>query len=351
MERVPPYDLAMTFAVTLRPLRQDEGELLVTATLGTMNWCGQRFTRADVLAAPHLAHYTVLDPGRGDLGVVAQDDAGEVVGVGWALLLPEDDPGYGFIDAATPEASFWVVEGARGHGTGRRLVRGLTDAAARAGWERLSLSVEAGNDVAVALYRSEGFVAVPGRQADGVMVRPLRELPRKALHVRELSAEEPKDVEALADLLADDGGYSLRVNGRPPQAAGAVAVLTDHPAGTDPGQHHALGLEEDGRLDAVAVVMTDWPTVGTTHVALLQVRGAAQRRGIGRALHDELIARFPRTRTWRLNVVDSNAEALGFWETLGYRRRTGEARQWRNDAGEVHEAWVLTRDQDGVPAS
>lgn len=164
----------MTEAVMMRALSPKEREVLVDATLGTMNWCGERFSRQDVLDAPHLAHYTLLRPERGDLGVVAQDVDGSVLGVAWALVLPSEDPGYGWVDAATPEASFWVAQGERGRGLGRRLVRALVDTCARSGFERLSLSVEEGNDRALALYRSEGFVAVPGREADGVMVRSLR---------------------------------------------------------------------------------------------------------------------------------------------------------------------------------
>lgn len=170
----------MTAEAVLRPLHPDEQELLLTATLGTMNWCGPRFTRTDVLGAPHLAHYTVLLPQRGDLGVVAEDPSGRVLGVAWTLRLPAEDRGYGFLDPSTPEASFWVADGARGRGLGRRLVRALVAACTRAGHGRLSLSVEAGNDRALALYRSEGFVPVPGREADGVMVRRLADEPMGA---------------------------------------------------------------------------------------------------------------------------------------------------------------------------
>lgn len=150
------------------------------------------------------------------------------------------------------------------------------------------------------------------------------------------------DRDALADLLADDGGYSLRVNGRPAVDRDAASVLTDRPHGTADEQHHVLALERDGRLDAVAVVMTDWPDVGTNHVALLQVRGAFHGRGLGRLLHDVVVT-LGEASGWRLNVVDDNAVALGFWEALGYRR-SGEVGEWRNRAGEPHLARVLLRD-------
>lgn len=158
--------------VELRALNADECDLLVTATLGNINWCGERFSREDVLARPEFAHYTRLEPGRGDVGVVAVEGEA-VIGVAWAQYLPASGPGFGFVDDRTPESSFWVAPEARGRGVGRALVRSLLGALADAGAERVSLSVEAENVRAKQLYLSEGFVDVPGREADGVMLREL----------------------------------------------------------------------------------------------------------------------------------------------------------------------------------
>ena len=59
----------------------------------------------------------------------------------------------------------------RGHGLGERLIRAALDAATRAGFERVSLSVYASNTRAMALYRKVGFVLegtrVRGRKLDG----------------------------------------------------------------------------------------------------------------------------------------------------------------------------------------
>lgn len=161
-------------AVSIRSLCEDEHELLVNATLGTMNWCGERFTRDEILTRPEFSHYTYCVPSHGDTGVVAER-AGVPIGVAWALNLPPHDAGYGFIDPHTPEVSIWVADKARGQGIGRKLLRALVEALAAQDVQRVSLSVEAGNTVAKALYRSEGFTDVPRRQEDGVMVKYLAE--------------------------------------------------------------------------------------------------------------------------------------------------------------------------------
>lgn len=157
--------------VTLRPLTGVDAPLLEAATLGNVNWSGERFTMADVRNNPALVHYTHTSGQRGDFGVVADGDSSPA-GVAWALYLPADDPGFGFVDEQTPEISLWVAAPHRGRGLGRRLLSSLIDEAQHRGIAQLSLSVEADN-FAKDLYASMGFRAVAGREADGVMLRRL----------------------------------------------------------------------------------------------------------------------------------------------------------------------------------
>lgn len=154
---------------TTRPLTVTDAALLERATLDNVNWQEERFTLDDVRLRPELAHYTRLVPERGDFGVVLELD-GRPAGLAWALLLPRDDPGYGYVDEHTPELSLWVRREHRGLGLGRRLLRLLLEEAARRRLAAVTLSVEEGNTAARHLYAQEGFTAVPGREADGVMV-------------------------------------------------------------------------------------------------------------------------------------------------------------------------------------
>lgn len=153
--------------VSFRELMAAERALLATATLGNLNWCGQRFSATDVSVRPEFSHYTILGPRRGDFGWVAETGK-DAVGVAWAQYLPPDHPGYGFLAEDTPEVSLWVRDDRRGRGLGRSLLRRIQDDARARGVPRMSLSVEADNR-AKKLYLAEGLVDVPGHEADGVM--------------------------------------------------------------------------------------------------------------------------------------------------------------------------------------
>lgn len=113
----------------------------------------------DVMDQPELAHYVGGWPQPGDRGVVAEDD--RPVGAAWLRFLPESDPGYGFVDAETPEVSIGVVQHWRGRGVGSRLLGALIAQARGAGLTTLSLSVEP-DKYARRLYERLGFQTVGG---------------------------------------------------------------------------------------------------------------------------------------------------------------------------------------------
>ncbi|PZE83386.1 GNAT family N-acetyltransferase [Curtobacterium sp. MCBD17_032] len=153
--------------IRYRAATAEDVPLLRRATLDAMNWSGERFVDAD-LDRPEFAHYsTAFDPerpGAADLGVVATDEDGPV-GVAWAVHLPPEDPGYGFVDADVPELTLALDARARGRGIGAALLTRLVAAARDAGWPGMSLSVEDGNTGARILYERAGFRTV-GRNGD-----------------------------------------------------------------------------------------------------------------------------------------------------------------------------------------
>ena len=122
----------------------------------------------DVVDRPEFSHYTRLDSARGDFGFAAEQD-GRTVGAVWAVFLPAEDAGYGFVGIRTPEMGLWIHADERGRGVGRYLLRLLQSEARHRGIPGMSLSVEAGN-YARHLYEAEGFGDVRGRERDGVMI-------------------------------------------------------------------------------------------------------------------------------------------------------------------------------------
>lgn len=68
----------------------------------------------EVWSEPQLAHYVAGWPQADGFGVIALDGQ-QPVGAAWARLLPDTDPGYGFVDATTPECR-WVSCGRGGDG-------------------------------------------------------------------------------------------------------------------------------------------------------------------------------------------------------------------------------------------
>ncbi|KJQ55517.1 GNAT family N-acetyltransferase [Microbacterium sp. SA39] len=144
--------------MTLRSLSSADRPLLREATLANMNWNGSRFTFGDIDAAHELSHYFTSFPAGRDFGLADQD--GDVVkAVAWLVFLPAEEPGYGFVDAETPELSITTFADHRGQGIGSRLLSELISQARSRGLHSISLSVEDGNG-ARRLYGRVGFEVV-----------------------------------------------------------------------------------------------------------------------------------------------------------------------------------------------
>ena len=91
----------------------------------------------------------------GDMAVIALEGA-TPVGAAWFRLYRRSEPGYGFVDEATPELSLAVVPSRRRGGVGKALLTALLGKARAAGYPAISLSVERSNP-AIGLYERFGF--------------------------------------------------------------------------------------------------------------------------------------------------------------------------------------------------
>ncbi|WP_298253263.1 GNAT family N-acetyltransferase [uncultured Arthrobacter sp.] len=162
----------------LRPADSSDAAFLAEMLVAAAFWRpdGPSGSVAEVLSRPELAHYIADWPRTGglgaDLGVVALEGQ-QRVGAAWLRFFPERDPGYGFVDEATPELSIGVVRARRGRGIGSRLLDALISEARGHGLPCLSLSVEPDNH-ARRLYERVGFRTVGGVGGSSTMVLRLQ---------------------------------------------------------------------------------------------------------------------------------------------------------------------------------
>ncbi len=146
----------------IRPLAQDDAHCLWEMLYQAIHVPpGAEPPGREIVHAPELAHYVAGWGRPGDLGYLAVDAEGLLVGAAWLRRFSADDPGYGFVDDATPELAMAVMPSWRGQGIGSRLLAALLDAASER-YAAVSLNVQADNP-AVCLYRWLGFEVV----ADG----------------------------------------------------------------------------------------------------------------------------------------------------------------------------------------
>ncbi len=159
-------------AVRIRPAGPADGGFLAEMVVAAFFWRpdGPAGDVQSVLARPEVAHYIRGWPKPGDLGVVAED--GPPVGAAWLRLLPEDDRGYGFVDAETPELGVGVVPTHRGRGIGSLLLEALVVSAREQRYDAMSLSVELDNP-ARRLYERCGFQVVGAVDGSLTMLLPL----------------------------------------------------------------------------------------------------------------------------------------------------------------------------------
>lgn len=149
--------------VAVRPATSDDKQFLWEMLYEAVHWepeeSGAKPPPEGILSDPVLSRY-LRDWGRiGDLAIIAQDEKdGRNIGAAWYRLFPASEPGYGFIDAETPDIVIAVASERRGTGVGGELICALIDAARSNGFEALSLSVQKSNRAAAALYEKNGFV-------------------------------------------------------------------------------------------------------------------------------------------------------------------------------------------------
>ncbi len=131
-------------------------EMLYEAAAWNPDWPREQVIHA--LADPMLERYHRGWGRPGDAGVIAEVE-GESVGAAWFRLFTADEPGYGFVDEATPELGIAVVPLHRRKGIGETLLHALISEARQEGFNALSLAVAVHNR-SRRMYERAGFKKV-----------------------------------------------------------------------------------------------------------------------------------------------------------------------------------------------
>lgn len=140
----------------------------------------------------------------------------------------------------------------------------------------------------------------------GVVLRPL----------------EAQHLPAIQELIEADPNYVERVEGRPPTADDARALLAAAPTGWEDTKV-VLGAFVGDTLVAVVDLLLGFPAAATAHIGLLQVHAHHQGQGLGRSTHNALLdwvrGHWPETKILRSAIVATNAtNADPFWSAMGY---------------------------------
>jgi GNAT superfamily N-acetyltransferase len=108
--------------------------------------------------AVSISHYVDGWGRTGDTALIAME-GGHSVGAAWFRLFPGANPGYAFLDEATPELTVVVVPSRQGQGIGTKLLAALIERGKAAGYPALAVSVRR-DDADGPLFLEQGFEQV-----------------------------------------------------------------------------------------------------------------------------------------------------------------------------------------------
>ncbi|MCR8656706.1 GNAT family N-acetyltransferase [Paenibacillus endoradicis] len=114
----------------------------------------------DVIKEPSLSKYVEEWGREGDLGYIAVDEEGQLLGSITIRYFNESNKGFGFVSNDIAELGMALKAEYRGIGIGTALLNMLINRMKEKEIKRVSLSVDSDNIVAVKLYKRFGFKEV-----------------------------------------------------------------------------------------------------------------------------------------------------------------------------------------------
>lgn len=148
------------------------------------------------------------------------------------------------------------------------------------------------------------------------------------MQLRRLDPE--RDVALLQTILEGAPDYALRATGREPRPGDAQAEFASLPPGKSASDKHTFALVEGDEIVGCLDVLRGHPDGTTAFVGLLLLTESHQGRGLGTAAwrcFEHYCEGWPEVAVLRLAVVETNREAMPFWEKMGFAS-TGEVRPY-----------------------
>jgi len=143
--------------ITVRPIGESDMDFFIDMRYEAIYMPEGRPPKEELLNLPHLKKYSEGWGRKGDRALLAQNEEHHPVGAVWYRLFDEQNKGYGFVDAETPELGIAIVSAFRNQGIGMLLLQTIFEQAQQDGYKALSLSVDARNQAAIRLYQKAGF--------------------------------------------------------------------------------------------------------------------------------------------------------------------------------------------------
>lgn len=143
--------------IDIRNLEENEYEFLLDMFYESIHIPENKPTREELLNLPHIRKYHEGWGRKGDKALIAIDENKQKLGAVWFRVFDENNQGYGYIDANTPELGIAVDKDVRGMGVGTFLMNRIIQLAMEEGYKSISLSVDPDNSDAVHIYNKMGF--------------------------------------------------------------------------------------------------------------------------------------------------------------------------------------------------
>jgi ribosomal protein S18 acetylase RimI-like enzyme len=158
-----------------------------------------------------------------------------------------------------------------------------------------------------------------------------------AIELVEMREPTPEAVQDVARVMAECEAYYRAVQGHPADPSEVESFFKFEVPGIAPEDVRAYGIRVDGRTVGLASMVLGWKRPGQSMIGLLAVADRHRGRGYARAAFDALAAvarASPHGQSLRIGVVESNAQAFGFWHHLGFVE-TGERKCLADFVAEV----------------